>query len=84
MSKKIDEEFKKMVVELHESGKSVKELKVEYGIGESAIYRWIQLYKPNKATGMSEAEIRSMKKEMVKLQEEVAILKKALTIFAVK
>ncbi|MGI6156155.1 MAG: transposase [Enterococcus lemanii] len=82
--KKYDENFKKMVVELYQSGQSVEQLGAEYGLSTQTIYRWIKLYTQNSEIGMTEAEMLVMKKEMARMQEEITILKKALTIFAQK
>lgn len=82
--KKFDEDFKKMILDLNQSGQSVEELAEQYGIATQTIYRWKKLYTKNEATGMTEAEILAMKKEMARMQEENTILKKALTIFAQK
>lgn len=82
--KKFDEDFKMMILDLNQSGQSVEELAEQYGIATQTIYRWKKLYTKNEATGMTEAEILAMKKEMARIQEENTILKKALTIFAQK
>lgn len=82
--KKFDEDFKKMILDLNQSGQSVEELAEQYGVATQTIYRWKKLYTKNEATGMTEAEILAMKKEMARMQEENTILKKALTIFAQK
>ncbi|WP_288746520.1 transposase [uncultured Enterococcus sp.] len=82
--KKFDEDFKKIILYLNQSGQSVEELAEQYGIATQTIYRWKKLYTKNEATGMTEAEILAMKKEMARMQEENTILKKALTIFAQK
>jgi transposase len=82
--KKFDEDFKKMILDLNQSGQSVEELAEQYGIATQTIYRWKKLYTKNEATGMTEAKILAMKKEMARMQEENTILKKALTIFAQK
>ena len=82
--KKFDEDFKKMILDLNQSGQSVEELAEQYGIATQTIYRWKKLHIKNEATGMTEAEILAMKKEMARMQEENTILKKALTIFAQK
>ena len=42
--KKYDEDFKKTLVALHESGKKIFELEREYGINESSIRTWIKKY----------------------------------------
>ena len=73
-----------MVVELYQSGQSVEQLGAEYGLSTQTIYRWIKLYTQNSEIGMTEAEMLVMKKEMARMQEEITILKKALTIFAQK
>lgn len=82
--KRNDENFKKMVVELHQSGQRVEQLASEYEIASQTIYRWIKLYTKNSETGMTEAELIALKKELATMKEENAILKKALTIFAQK
>ena len=82
--KKFDEDFKKIILDLNQSGQSVEELAEQYGIATQTIYRWKKLYTKNEATGMTESEILAMKKEMARMQEENTILKKALTIFAQK
>lgn len=74
----------KIILDLNQSCQSVEELAEQYGIATQTIYRWKKLYKKNEATGMTEAEILAMKKEMARMQEENTILKKALTIFAQK
>ena len=82
--KKFDEDFKKMILDLYQSGQSAEQLAEEYGVVPQTIYRWKKLYTKNEETGMTEAEILTMKKEMTRMKEENAILKKALTIFAQK
>jgi Transposase and inactivated derivatives len=82
--KKFDETFKKTIVELYQSGQTVEQLAEEYGVATQTIYRWNKLYTKSEETGMTEAEILAMKKEMARMKEENAILKKALTIFAQK
>ncbi len=81
---KFDEDFKKMIVKLHNTGTPVAQQSSEYGIASQTIYKWVKLNTPNKETGMTEAERNQMQKEMARLQEENAILKKALTIIAQK
>ena len=45
-NKRYSEEFKKQIVNLHLSGKSVKALANEYGLVEQTIYKWKKLYAP--------------------------------------
>lgn len=40
--KKFNEDFKKMVVDLYNTGSSVKDLCSEYGVSDVSIYRWIK------------------------------------------
>lgn len=82
--KKFDETFKKTIVDLYQSGQSVEKLAEEYGLSSQTIYRWIKLYAKDEKTGMTEAEILKMRKEMARMREENEILKKALSIFAQK
>lgn len=84
-----DEDFKKMIVELYESKKPVCEIKREYGLVDATIYRWINEYgkiKTETETGESTSnhEMKKLKKENLKLKEELEILKKAIAIFTPK
>ena len=82
-----DEDFKKMIVELYENKKPVCELKREYGLADATIYRWINEYgKIKTETGeiTNTHEIKRLKKENLKLKEELEILKKAIAIFTPK
>lgn len=86
-TKKYDEDFKKMIVELYENKKPVCEIKREYGIPEATLYRWIKEYGTVKTdTGeiTNNHEIKRLKKENLKLKEELEILKKAIAIFTPK
>ena len=83
--KKYNAEFKSMIVELYKTGRSVKDLSREYGISEVTIYKWIKQLSPVASiddTEISLNEIKRMKQEMLRLQEENEILKKAMTINA--
>ena len=75
-----------MIVELHRSGKPPSETMREYGISSSAYYNWIN---DNKTVTVDDQkftakEVKLLKRENLRLKEEVEILKKALTIFADK
>ena len=85
--KKYNAEFKSMVVELYQTGRTVKDLSREYGVSEVTIYKWIKQLSPIASiddTEMTLEEIKRMRQEMLRLQEENEILKKAMTIFARK
>ena len=83
--KKYDEDFKKTLVALHESGKKISELEREYGINESSIRTWIKKYGTiTTSTGeiTNNDELLKLKKELQKVQTENEILKKAVAIFS--
>ena len=85
--KKHNSEFNSTIVELDKTGRKVLELSREYGVSEVTIYKWIKQISPITAIDDMEItleEIKRMKQEMLRLQEENEILKKAMTIFARK
>ena len=85
--KRYDEDFKKMIVELYHSGSSVSDLEREYGVSHVSIYNWIKDYseiKIDENTKITKKEKLEIQKENKKLKEELAIFKKALSIFAEK
>ena len=80
-----DEEFKKSIVSLHQSGKTQSELSREYGISLSAISTWVKTYtevKIDNDTIMTAKQIKELQKRNALLEEENLILKKAIAIFA--
>lgn len=83
--KSYDEEFKKTIVQLYESGKKVTELEEEYGVTHSNIRNWINKYGTiTTSTGekTNNDEILKLKKELQQVQVENEILKKAVAIFS--
>lgn len=71
--KQYTEEFKKTIVELYNSGKSLTELSSEYGISKSTITGWINKVKPvtvDNDTTITAADYQSMLKKMARLEEE--------------
>ena len=85
--KKHNSEFKSTIVELDKTGRKVLDLSREYGVSEVTIYKWIKQISPITSiddTEITLEEIKRMKQEMLRLQEENEILKKAMTIFARK
>ncbi|MFR4800052.1 MAG: transposase [Enterococcus faecium] len=42
-----EENFKQMIVELNQTGRSVRGLAKEYGLSEATIYKWKNLYLPD-------------------------------------
>lgn len=85
--KSYDEEFKKTLVSLYESGKKLSELSREYGVNESTIRPWINKYGTiTTSTGevTTNDEILKLQKKNRELEQEVEILKKAVAIFSKK
>lgn len=83
--KNYDEDFKKTIVNLYESGKSIADLSKEYGVGHTNIRNWINKYQTiTTSTGeiTNNDEILKLKKELLQVQLENEILKKAVAIFS--
>ena len=81
--KKYHAEFKSMVVEFYKTGRSVKELSREYGVSEVTIYKWIKQIPPIASIDDNDItleEIKRMKQEILRLQEENEILLENLTL----
>lgn len=83
--KRYNQEFKQTIVELYRSGTSVSDLSREYGVSEVTIYKWVKALSPIESSGgLTPTEVVDIQKENLRLQQEVEILKKAMTIFARK
>ena len=85
--KSYDEDLKKTLVSLYESGKGISELSREYGVGKSTIDSWIKKFKTiTTSTGetTNNDEILKLKKELKEKEIEIEILKKAVAIFSKK
>ena len=86
--KRFSEEFKRQIIDLYLSGKSVTELAEEYGLVEQTIYKWKKLYAPfievDENQTISMKEYKDLQKKMRELEMENEILKKATAIFARK
>lgn len=82
--RKFDEDFKKSIVKLYESGKSQNSLANEYGIAISSVARWVKQYSEVKIdddTILTSRQIKQLQKRNLQLEEENLILKKAIAIF---
>lgn len=78
------EEFKKNIVSLYQNGKTYAQLQREYGVGLSALRRWVAKYttvKNDDGTIVSMNELNQIRKRLAELEEENIILKKATAIF---
>ena len=76
-----------MMVDLYNSGSSDKILSSKYGVSEVTIHSWIKKFSPiqtEDGSTITADEIAKLKKQMLLLQEENEILKKAMAIFAQK
>lgn len=86
-NKKYDEDYKKNIVKLIESGKPISDIEREYGINRKNIYNW--KYKYGTITTpdgniTSNNDLEKLRKENRLLKEENEILKKAVAIFTKK
>ena len=89
MKKVYDNEFKTMIVNLLNSGRTAKELSSEYDIEYSSIHRWKREFRSKsgdfskkKVLTPVEQELRLLKKELKDTKVERDILKKAVSIFS--
>jgi transposase len=85
VQKQYTAEFKKTLVELYNSGKSLADLSREYDISKSTVTVWINKSKPivvYKDKTITTEEFQEMLKKIARLEEENEILKKATAIFA--
>ena len=85
MRESYTKDFIQTIIDLYNSGKSVTDLSVEYGIKKVTIYSWINQNKPTVRVDdeeISKSDIIALKKRIMKLEEENEILKKATAIFA--
>ncbi len=90
--KQYDREFKVMAVELSKSRSDLSVLSKELEIKASLLYRWRKELETKAGTGLpgqgkvlytpEQAEINRLKKELLDMQQERDILKKAVGIFS--
>ncbi|WP_241716708.1 transposase [Sulfoacidibacillus ferrooxidans] len=80
------EECKSMIVDLYHTGKTPSEIMSEYGLGKTALYKWVQERKEISVEQetLTAMDVRKLKIRIRELEEENDILKKAMTIFAKK
>ena len=71
MAKHYENEFKVMIVELLESGRSIKELSDEYELNDGMIRRWRREFKAKsgdfsrkREVSVEEQELKALKKEL--------------------
>lgn len=84
-----DLEFKRTIIELVLSGKTVKEVCLEYNLGASMVNRWKREFSDN-SNGLKtvqklseeQRELANLRKELREVTMERDILKKAVGIFS--
>lgn len=72
---------------IHNSGQSVRSLSSEYGVSEVTIYAWIKKFYPielEDGSSVTPDDYAKLQKQLLKLEQENDILKKAMAIFAKK
>ena len=86
-----DKDFKINAVNLQKSsGRSINIIAQELGLSTSSLSKWIREYNqdgnesfPGKGqTKACEEEVRSLRKELIRVRQERDILKKAVAIFS--
>ena len=78
-------EFREQIVELHRAGRSIAELAREFEPTYQTIQAWIRKADPSPLTSAAEAdreELKRLRKENRRLQQERDILAKAAAWFA--
>ena len=96
--KRYTDDFKKMLIEVYNTGKPVKEICGEYGVTHASLNKWVNQVQPkekiaekpivntkkdtNKEIDNDKNEILRLKKENERIAMENEILKKAIAIFS--
>ncbi len=84
--RKYDTDFKKEVIKMIESGRTVPDVAQSLGIGTNLIYYWVKRLKNKSSLLGADVSLDSdkvaMQKRIRELEQERDILKKALGIFS--
>ena len=95
--KNYTEDFKKMIIEIYNTGKPIKEICEEYGVSTTSLNNWINQVQPKEKISKKPIittnkknnheikdveEISKLRKENEKVKMELEILKKAIAIFS--
>jgi len=84
--KRFNKEFKESAVQLVENGKSAAQVARELGLPEWQVQTWVRDARKKKNGTVGDVnlleELKRLKKENARLQEEAEILKKAAKYFA--
>ena len=77
-----DQEFKRTIIELLDSGRTTKELCEEFNISQASIHRWHKEFHTSEAGKQESLRIKALEKELKSVKLERDILKKAVSIFS--
>jgi transposase len=96
-SKRYTDDFKKMILEVYNTGKPIKEICEEYGVSYESVHNWVDKAQPKEKISdkpiisvpkqtkedinNANNEILKLKKENERIATENEILKKAIAIF---
>ena len=90
MSDKYSEEFKCEIVFLRKSGKSVKELTQEYGLGKNTVSKWMKQYDSTGSVikkhelSAEQQEIKKLQKALSEHEAKLAIIQRVLSTLVKK
>lgn len=84
MGARYSEEFKRDAVKLYLARGNGQQIAKELGIGYSTLQKWVKARRGElgPAAASQAEELRALRRENARLEEEVAILKKAAAFFA--
>jgi transposase len=96
--KRYTEDFKKMIIEVYNTGKPIKEICEEYGVTYASLMNWVNKVQPKELVSQKpviktpketktdidneKSEILRLKRENERISMENEILKKAIAIFS--
>jgi len=90
MSHKYNDDFKREIVHLRKSGKSVSELCREYGLGKNTITQWMKLFdganfvRKKKELSKEQQELISIRKALSEQEKQITIMQHALSVLLKK
>lgn len=84
MPKRYTQDFKDMLIELHNAGKGPAELSKDYDGPVATLGKWFTDASQEENRQVSSAEVAQLKADLLLATQENEILKKALGIFAQK
>lgn len=85
MTRPYSSEFKKSVIQkVTIKGRPVSDVSIEYGIGQSTIYRWLKADNQIKANSKERFIMKKLEQRLKEVSDERDTLIKAASIFAKK